>query len=124
MTEHPPSLRLLVLKSAKTEAVLAFYTAIGLSFKQEQHGTGPLHNSTQIGATVFELYPLGRKDAADTTTRLGFAVDDLDMTLGRLKAVNGEVSREPENTPWGRRAVVRDPDGRSIELYERTTKEE
>jgi len=124
MADNLPLLRLLVLRSAKTEEILACYTAIGLSFKQEQHGTGPLHHSAQIGATVFELYPLGSQDAADTTTRLGFAVDELDKTLDRLKAVNGEVSREPEDTPWGRRAVVRDPDGRSIELYERTTKEE
>jgi lactoylglutathione lyase len=124
MTEHPPSLRLLVLKSAKTEAVLAFYTAIGLSFKQEQHGTGPKHHSAQIGATVFELYPLGGKDVADPTPRLGFAVDDLGKTLENLSALNGAIIREPEATAWGRRAVVHDPDGRSVELYERTTKEE
>src|ERR1700687_2879503 len=37
MTDHSPSLRLLVLKSVKTEAMLAFYTVIGLRFEQEQH---------------------------------------------------------------------------------------
>ena len=123
MADKSPSLRLLVLRSAKTDEMLACYSAIGLGFKQEQHGTGPLHHSAQIEATVFELYPLGSKDATDTTTRLGFSVDDLYKTLDRLRAVNVELSREPENTPWGRRAVVRDPDGRSVELYERTMTE-
>ena len=124
MTENPPTLRLLVLKSAKTEAMRAFYTAIGLSFKQEQHGTGPLHHAAQIGATVFQLYPLGSKDAADTTTRLGFAVDDFDKTMDHLKHLNTAVTREPETSAWGRRAVVRDPDGRSVELYDRIAAEE
>lgn len=124
MTDNSPSLRLLVITSAKTEAMLAFYAAIGFRFEQEQHGTGPLHYSAQVGDTVFELYPLGSKDAADATTRVGFAVDHLGMTLGNVKAVTGAVIREPEATAWGRRAVVRDPDGRSVELYERTTKEE
>lgn len=124
MTDHPPSLRLLVLKSANTEAALAFYTAIGFNFRQEQHGTGPLHHSAQMSGTVFELYPLGGKDVADTTTRLGFAVDDLGKTMNQLKPLNAAVIREPELTAWGRRAVVLDPDGRSVEIYERTAVEE
>jgi predicted enzyme related to lactoylglutathione lyase len=123
MTDNLPLIRLLVLRSAKIEAMLAFYTTIGLRFEQEQHGTGPKHYSAQIGGMVFELYPLGNKDAGDTTTRLGITVDDLGKTLDRLKAVSAVVSREPEATPWGRRAVVRDPDGRSIELYEQPKKE-
>lgn len=119
MSMNPPSLRLLVLKSAKTEAMVAFYTALGLGFQQEQHGTGPLHYSAQMNGTVFEVYPLGGRDVADTTTRLGFAVDDLGTTMDQLKSLHAAVAREPERSAWGRRAVVRDPDGRSIELFER-----
>ena len=67
----------------------AFYAAIGLRFEQEQHGTGPLHDSAQIGATVFELYILGSKDATDTPTRLGFAVDNLCACYFFGEDVNG-----------------------------------
>ncbi len=118
-----PSLCLLVLKSDQTDAMLAFYGAIGLSFTQEQHGSGPVHYSAQTGSTVFELYPLGSKDVADNSTRLGFAVENLEKTLTDLKALNCLASKEPESTTWGRRAVVRDPDDRHIELYEQKKRE-
>jgi lactoylglutathione lyase len=121
MTDNSPSIRLLV--SAKTEAMLASYTAIGVRFQQEQHGAGPIHYSAQLGGTVFELYPLGGKDITDTTTRFGFTVGDLTKTLDQLKLLNAAVTREPEATAWGQRAVVRDPDGRSVELYARKTRD-
>ena len=52
-----PSLSLLVVRSSRLEASLAFYRALGLSFVEEQHGSGPIHYSTRLGDTVLEIYP-------------------------------------------------------------------
>ena len=63
---------------------------------------------------VIELYPLpADAGPADASTRLGFAVPDLDAVLAKLAAA---VVSGPLATEWGRRAVVRDPDGRKVEL--------
>ncbi len=40
------------LKKAKT-----FFESLGLQFKEEQHGTGPIHYACQVGKSVLELYP-------------------------------------------------------------------
>src|SRR5262245_31042531 len=109
-----PTLRLLVVKTHSPDKLLAFYQALGIGFTEEKHGNGPLHYAGSLGDLVLEIYPLANDAVADSTTRLGFAVSDLDSLLDKLRA-DGTVVRD---TPWGRRTVVRDPDGRNVELYQ------
>jgi predicted enzyme related to lactoylglutathione lyase len=45
-------------------------------------------------------------------------VPDLDAALRSVDAVGAVLVGRPKTTPWGRRAVVRDPDGRAVELVE------
>jgi lactoylglutathione lyase len=98
------SLRLIVLKTRDLDKLKAFYEALGITFAKEQHGKGPMHYAGQLGTTVLELYPLPHDiTVADTTTRLGFCVGSLKDVLTRLGATV---------------AVVRDPDGRTVELYQ------
>jgi lactoylglutathione lyase len=112
-----PLLTLLVLKSHRVDALVPFYTALGVTFAEERHGDGPLHFTCRIGDTTLELYPLpADAGPADATTRLGVIVPNLRATLERLSALGVNVGTLRE-TPWGLRALVRDPDGRTIELY-------
>jgi predicted enzyme related to lactoylglutathione lyase len=112
-----PALTLLVLKTRDPAAALLFYHAVGITFTEERHGTGPLHHAGRAGGTLLEIYPLADAGPADANTRLGFAVPDLDATLAALGAVGASVEQPVRATPWGRRAVVRDPDERAVELY-------
>jgi predicted enzyme related to lactoylglutathione lyase len=114
-----PALRLLVLKTRQLECVREFYTRVGIEFAAEKHGSGPEHYAGRLGEIVLELYPLGDEQIpVDTTLRLGFAVADLNGVVESLAAAGARVARPAADSQWGRRAVVVDPDGRSIELYE------
>jgi predicted enzyme related to lactoylglutathione lyase len=111
------SLKLLVIKTARMDPLRAFYECLGIPLADERHGTGPTHFAANVGETVFEVYPLtGGATVADSTTRLGFAVADLDRVLAALHSLGTSLLDPPRDTPWGRRAVVRDPDGRAVEL--------
>jgi predicted enzyme related to lactoylglutathione lyase len=59
---------------------------------------------------------------ADTTTRLGFAVESLRQVVDKLAEAGTAVVANAQETEWGFRAVVRDPDGRAVELCERREK--
>ncbi len=110
-------LSLLVLKTNQPAGLRDFYEALGLRFREERHGSGPVHFAAQAGDVVFEIYPLPKSVAqADATTRLGFRVGALHPVIAALKAAGVPVTTEPQPTEWGYRAVVRDPDGRSVEL--------
>lgn len=47
----------IVLRCADVEISKAFYEKQGLLFRQEKHGTGPVHYTATHGEWVFELYP-------------------------------------------------------------------
>lgn len=49
----------------------------------------------------------------------GFAVVSLQAAVEAARSTGAPVLQEPESYPWGRRALVEDPDGRVVELFER-----
>ena len=102
------------------DAMLALYRALGLTFQQEQHGAGPVHHSCDLGGTVLEIYPGNDGGAPDRraggATSLGFRVTSLDAVLSDLKPLGAPVITPPKDSQWGRRAVVADSDGRSVEI--------
>jgi hypothetical protein len=90
-----------------------------VELSEEQHGQGPVHYAGRVGDLVLEIYPLPENDSpADTTTRLGFTVEKVIEAIAALQALGTPVVTEPRATTWGLRAVVRDPDGRVVELYQ------
>jgi hypothetical protein len=116
------ALKLLVLKTAQLDAVRTFYESLGITFTEEQHGRGPVHYAGRSGATLVEVYPLPAGRTADNTTRIGFDVDDLHKVLAALQVLGTPVLSPHEQSAASVRltAVVRDPDGRAVELYQRT----
>jgi hypothetical protein len=104
-------LNLLVLRTNKLEDLKAFYSAFGASFVSERHGSGPNHYSARLGDLVLETYPTPDGILPGPSLRIGLTVDDLHRTL---RSIGQAVT--PRQTQWGLRAVVRDPDGRAIEL--------
>lgn len=114
-----PSLRLLVLRSAHIEPVKKFYETLGLVFAPEQHGSGPVHYAATIGTLVFEIYPATAHVHRDST-RLGFAVTNIEEILRTLGAngIRPKFSLYKKNDSAPRTAIVQDPEGRNVELYE------
>lgn len=121
-TERPsksaPKIRLVVVRTMGAERLTAFYRSVGMQFAEEQHGNGPRHFAAQLADVVVEIYPAKTPDDVDRTTRLGFSVPDVHSAIKTLETFGAEIAVQPKQTPWGLRAVVKDPDGRFIELYD------
>jgi predicted enzyme related to lactoylglutathione lyase len=115
----PLSLKLLVLRTPQLHRLRRFYQLLGIDFTEERHGLGPLHFAGHIGDAILELYPLANEgETVDTSIRLGFSVTNLTETVRSLEADGAAIVNGPKATAWGTRAVVRDPDGRGVELYQ------
>ena len=112
------SLRLLVLRTPNVLTAMRFYASLGFSFKEEQHGKGPIHYSAQLCDGIIEIYPLSEGQTVDTTTRLGFGVEDVEAVTAAAADNGGRVVRDGHQTPWGYVAILADPDGRSVEIYQ------
>jgi len=110
-----PALSLVVLRCANIQAAKDFYSLLGLAFVEEQHGKGPRHFSAAIGSLVLEIYPC-QADQPSAPLRIGFRVPSLNQTIAVLRSSHARIVREATDSPWGRHAVVEDPDGNRIEL--------
>jgi lactoylglutathione lyase len=112
-------LNLVVIRAEDMERLGSFYEALGLHFVRHRHGNGPEHLTSTIGETVFEIYPRNGANGSTVSTRLGFSVDSLANTLSLLRKLEAAVVAEPSDSPFGRRAVVRDFEGHKVELTEK-----
>lgn len=112
-------LSLIVIRAQDIDRLASFYAALGFHFTKHRHGKGPEHVSSTIGETVFEIYPLKETSESTTSTRLGFSVPSLTNALGQLRKIHATVLTEPSDTPYGRRAVVKDFEGHKVEIYEK-----
>ena len=109
------ALSLRVLRSGDVEKARRFYELLGMSFSRHRHGTGPEHYASEDDRGVFEIYP--RSGGEADATGLGFKVSNLPKAFAQFASAGYEPSPMREN-PWGRSFVVRDPDGRRVEIME------
>lgn len=77
-------------------------------------------DSQQKGYTVWSLFP---KDTdyfgpGDPQFMINYRVSDLDALMEALKKEGVEILRPVSDTPYGRFAAIRDPEGNGIELWE------
>lgn len=111
-------LNLVVIRCANIDFSAAFYAALGLSFTKELHGSGPEHYASQHDGLVFEIYP-AKQGSSSAGVRIGFEVRSVDETVAAATQLGAAIVTPPSDSPWGRRAVVSDPDGHRIELSQR-----
>ena len=109
---------------ADTAAAKEFYSAVfGFRFDQlpaEQAGEGMDYATFSAGGN-----PLGGLGGSDPSMPTGwltcFAVSSADATVRAVEAGGGTIRMPPEDTPFGRFAIVEDPWGASFEVLQDTT---
>jgi len=89
---------------------------MGMLFHRHAHGNGPEHYASEICGFVFEIYPQRNVGDVTNNARFGFNVDDVDGMIDLLREIDATIMTQPTDTEWGRRAVVKDFDGHTIEL--------
>ncbi|ALF56230.1 hypothetical protein ACX27_03080 [Nostoc piscinale CENA21] len=95
---------------------MTFYVTVGLTFVRHSHGKGSEHFACLIDGLTFEIYPQRTADDSTANTRFGFTVANVDGIVEELRKIAAIIVSEPIESEWGRRAVVRDFDGHTVEL--------
>jgi catechol 2,3-dioxygenase-like lactoylglutathione lyase family enzyme len=109
-------LNLVVIRSPDIDRAVTFYRMLGMRFTQHTHGNGYAHYTSETADLVFELYPLASNQMPTIAMRLGFQVDDLDGLVVELGAIGATIVIPIHDSSWGKRAVVKDFDGHTVEL--------
>ena len=99
------------------ERSVAFYRdVVGLKilFKQDNW------SQFEAGNIIVGLHPEGEQVKVSPTTgmSLGIYVDDIMRATSELKRRGGRLAIEPRTEPFGRWALLHDPDGYNIQISE------
>ena len=72
------------------------------------------------GTTVWSLFPRDTDyfGSDDAQFMINYRVEDLDALMEALKNEGVEIVRPASDTPYGRFAAIRDPEGNGIELWQ------
>ena len=110
-------LNLVVIRSSDMKSLAGFYsTLFNKELELHRHGNGPEHYGTELDGLIFEIYPK-RSESDDTSAmRFGYIVENVDSAITRVQQYPINIVSEAKDSPWGRRAVIDDPEGHRIEL--------
>jgi catechol 2,3-dioxygenase-like lactoylglutathione lyase family enzyme len=71
------------------------------------------------GGTVLALHPASRKKIRKNNSMLvGFSVSDFDDVVNGLKKKKVKFFKKPKAEPFGKHAIVQDPDGHLISIVQ------
>ena len=70
--------------------------------------------------TVLALHPAKKKSKMKTGSGMlvGFEVSDLDSTVKKLKQKKVKFFKKPKEEPFGKHAIIEDPDGHLVSIAE------
>jgi predicted enzyme related to lactoylglutathione lyase len=110
---------------ADVDVAINFYELLGFSMKDRW---GPPFAVVSRGdldlwlsgpsTSAAKPMPDGRKPVPGGWNRLVIGVDDLALTVGRLKAAGATFLTEAVQGPAGQQALVLDPSSNPVELFE------
>jgi len=110
--------------TSRAPELLEFYTAIGIPLEPDTHGEpgGPTHYEADLAGVHFAVFNNKVKgvdpDVPVASMTIGLAVENIDETLRIVEKLGAKIRTPLQDTPWGKRIVVLDPDGRPVELYQ------
>jgi uncharacterized glyoxalase superfamily protein PhnB len=111
----------LIFTSSNVSKTADFYKGLGLELVDEKHGDGPIHYACEFGGVHFAIFETSKEGKASPqefggSTKIGLNVDDVDEAYEIALNLGAESKLKPDNVPWGRNAVIIDPDGRTVEF--------
>ncbi|WP_413584673.1 VOC family protein [Bdellovibrio sp. HCB274] len=111
----------ITINTAQLQNMLKFYSHLGLKFQQTKVDKGSeVHRATHDGVE-FSLYSLPAAQKSQTPSlQLGFQITGMEAMVADLVNVPGALLiLDPTEMPDGKKAIILDPDGHSIELCQK-----
>ncbi|KYG67777.1 lactoylglutathione lyase [Bdellovibrio bacteriovorus] len=110
----------ITINTPHLQDMLGFYGIIGFQFTASKVDKGSEVHRALHNGVEFSLYSIRNAQKAQIPSlQLGFRITDLERTVGELMKIPGSMCiLDPTEMPDGKKAIVLDPDGHSIELCE------
>lgn len=116
----PAKLQTLAFNSERQEEMSQFYLALGANLKPKQVKVGSIVWQGFLGGLELIIYSAPKLNPAPVPQiSMRFEVRDVEKSLESIRHVPGaEVLMDLMDLPDSRKAIVLDPDGHSVEIYQ------
>jgi catechol 2,3-dioxygenase-like lactoylglutathione lyase family enzyme len=106
----------ILLVSNMEKSVKFYRDTLGLPIKTKSKDWTEFFNND----TVMALHPAKKKSNIKTGSGMlvGFEVGELEATVKKLKEKKVKFFKKPKEEPFGKHAIVKDPDGHLISIAE------
>lgn len=115
---------------ADVDASIKFYELLGFCLKDRWGPPFAVVSRNDLdlwlsgpGTSAAKQMPDGRKPGPGGWNRLVIGVDDLEATVARMKSAGATFFVEAVRGPAGQQALVSDPSGNPVELFEQSKDE-
>ena len=110
----------LAFNSGRQAAMVDFYRALGANLQRKQISKGGESFFGILGNLEIEIYSIAKKASlASPDFSMRFQVLDIAATIQKVKQLpDFEIIMDIEMLPDGKKAIVVDPDGHSVELIQ------
>lgn len=110
----------ITVNTAQLQSMLGFYSIVGFQFTASKVDKGSEVYRAQHNGLEFSIYSLERvQNSHIPQLQLGFKIKNIEKVVSELLEIPGVVSiLEPTQMPDGKKAIVLDPEGHSVELCE------
>lgn len=100
--------------------MVAFYNALGANLAAKKVSVGSESYRGQLQDVEIAIFGIPKGDRSATPNlAICLEVRDLEATLEKIRALpEAEILMDIELLPHGKTAVLKDPDGNSVELLE------
>ena len=113
------TLRSIVIATSQIKEVLRFYENLGLAFKTKKVSLGTEYYwTTANGLEIAFIEKQNIKQDVQPHYMLSFKVKDIDLKFQQFVANQFIGILDPTDFAEGRKAILLDPDGRSVEIIE------
>jgi len=106
----------ILLVSDMDRSIDFYKNTLGLLLKNSSHDWAEFFKD----GTTLALHPMKKKLKEQTGSRVGmlvgFMVSNMDETYQNLKKKNVKFVKEPKEEPFGKHAIILDPDGYMISI--------
>ncbi|MGD1714428.1 hypothetical protein [Dapis sp. BLCC M172] len=115
-----PLIFYIVIYSRNLVELDKFYSKIGFNVEKHKHGDGDEHLVCKSRDVLLEIYPLPDSGSQNPTKniKIGLKVPSHATILNQTEFFRQYLYKLPEETQWGPKMSLIDPDGNIIDLFE------
>ncbi len=109
----------ITINTTQPDLLLRFYGLLGFQFQQQMVDKGGQTWAGQMGDLSLGIFNI-QESFSDKApgVQLSFEVEKLESLIQEFRQLKAQIMMEPLETERGWMAIVIDPDGRSVELWQ------